>query len=76
MKLPSLTFKEWQALVKTFGTGLRGMGSPVVIGRNRRGMPFTIHYHPGRRLDRREVSVILKRLALTPEEFLRWYRGR
>ncbi|NPV72301.1 MAG: hypothetical protein HPY89_00605 [Pelotomaculum sp.] len=76
MKLPSLTFKEWQALVRAFGSNLRGLGSPVVVGKNRRGLPFTIHYHPGRRLDRREVSVILKRLAVTPEEFAEWYYGK
>lgn len=75
-KLPSLKFKEWQALVKEFGTDLRGLGSPVVVGKNRRGLPFTVHYHPGRRLDRREVSVLLKRLGLAPEEFAEWYYGR
>ncbi len=76
MKLPSLTFKERQALVKAFGSSLRGLGSPVVVGKNRDGKTFTVHYHLGRRLDRREVSVMLKRLGVTPEEFLRWYRGK
>jgi len=44
-------------------------------GKNRRGLSFTIRYHPGRRLDRWEVSFILKRLAIAPEEFLFWCYG-
>ncbi|MCL6557260.1 MAG: hypothetical protein K6U74_00385 [Firmicutes bacterium] len=76
MRYPSLTFKEWQTLVKRFAVEVRGLGSPVVVGINRHGKPFTVHFHPCRRLKPSQTARLVRRLGLAPEEFRRWREGR
>ncbi|WP_035106694.1 hypothetical protein [Desulfovirgula thermocuniculi] len=76
MRYPSLTFRQWQALVRHFAKEARGLGGPVVVGVNRLGRPFTAHFHPARRLKPGQVARLVKRLGLTPEEFREWYAGR
>lgn len=75
MRFPSLTFKEWQSLIKRFAAEARGLGGPIVVGKNRDGRTFTVHYHPGQRLKPNQTARLVRRLGLSPEEFRRWREG-
>ncbi|MGQ9826056.1 MAG: hypothetical protein ACUVSK_13930 [Desulfotomaculales bacterium] len=75
MRFPSLTFKEWQSLVQRFAAEARGLGSPVVVGKNRNGGAFTFHAHPCKRIKPNQTARLVRRLGLSPEEFRRWRAG-
>jgi predicted RNA binding protein YcfA (HicA-like mRNA interferase family) len=67
--LPEITYKELIALLKSFGLILRGEGSPVIVGRNRKGMSFTVHHHPGKRVRPQKLAKILKHIGVSHKEF-------
>lgn len=75
--LPDLSYKELLSLLHHFGCkNLRGENSPVIIGRNRNGNPFTIHHHPGQKVYKAKVSKILKYLEVSQNEFWQWYHRK
>jgi predicted RNA binding protein YcfA (HicA-like mRNA interferase family) len=54
---------------------LRGEGSPIIIGVNRKGNSFTVHHHPSKKVTPSKLAKILKHLDVTQAEFLEWYKG-
>ena len=73
--LPDLTYREMVTMLHAFGYSLRGEGSPVIVGRNRDGNPFTIHQHPSQKVFKAKLSKILKYAAIDHEAFWAWYHG-
>lgn len=75
--LPDLSYKELLRLLRHAGCQeLRGVGSPVIVGKNKYGRPFTIHHHPGQRIHKAKLSKILKYLDISLSEFWQWYHGK
>lgn len=74
--LPDLTYRELVALLTHFGCSLRGVESPVIVGRNRNGRPFTVHQHPSQKVYKAKLSKVLKYAEISHEEFWSWYHGK
>lgn len=72
--LPQLTYKELSSTLKHFSTSLRGDGSPIMIGINKKGHPYTVHHHPSERVTPSKLAKILKYLEVSQDEFLKWYK--
>lgn len=73
--LPDVTYRELIALLKHYGCTLRGEGSPIIVGRNRAGLPFTVHQHPSQKVYKAKLTKILKYAGISHDEFWSWYHG-
>jgi predicted RNA binding protein YcfA (HicA-like mRNA interferase family) len=72
--LPQLTYKELLAMLRRFSISLRGEGSPIIVGANKKGNSFTVHHHPSQRVTPSKLAKILRYLEVSHEEFNKWYK--
>jgi len=73
--LPDLTYRELLDMLRFFGCVVRGEGSPIIVGRNAMGAPFTIHQHPSQKVHKAKLAKILKYTGIPQDEFWRWYHN-
>ena len=73
--LPDITYRELIVMLKRFGCEFRGEGSPILVGKNRAGAPFTIHQHPSQKMSKARLAKALKYIGISREEFWSWYHG-
>lgn len=72
--LPEISYRDLCRLVQDFAQESVGVGSPQIRGRNRNGVPFSIHAHPGHAVRPDVLARVLRYLDVSRAEFMVWYR--
>ena len=73
--LPQLKYQELINLLKFFGIGLQGDGSPQLKVTNRSGKTVAVHCHPSQGFWPQALSRLLRDLEVSRDGFWRWSDG-
>ena len=73
--LPQISYRDLCRCVAFFAQESSGIGSPQIRGRNRNGVPFSIHVHPGHAVRPDILQHVLRYLDVSRAEFFTWYRS-
>ena len=72
--LPEISYRDLCHLIQDFAQESFGIGSPQIRGRNRNGIPFSIHAHPRHAVRPDILQRVLRYLDVSRTEFLVWYQ--
>ena len=67
--LPQISYRDLCRCVTFFAQESSGIGSPQIRGRNRNGVPFSIHVRSD------ILQHVLRYLDVSRAEFFTWYRS-